>query len=1069
MKKILYGVSGIGNGHANRELPIITELAKDNQIAILCHDDSYATFERYFTDHPNITLIKVDIPFIVGSPEGLNWSAIASHPFNQGKNFLKVDSEALAKVNEIIGIPDLAITDYEPLTAAYAYSHNVPLVTIDQQSKFLFSDLPKELGGFTFEDEVQRLHMFFPKAAARIVCSFFRTKPRLGGDEVHFFPSPIKPSITGLKRNPKHGNEILVYVSSAREFVQTPEEIIKVLEKQTNAVFHLFIKENDLPQYQTQASHIKLYPHGSPEFLNVLSFCDGIISTAGHSLLSEAMYLGIPVYAMPVEPYEQWLNAKSVGDNGFGINHPKFDSAKLSTFITALDKYTQNIREDKNILIRGIGQDLILDYLKRHFLSNKKVLVFSPPFSGHLNILKEMIKDTKNNFTYHLVITGWTNITPDLSGLETISVSILDGGELKETDPALWTFPRAVKLLPDTLKLVDDFKPDVIIYDFFSIEGNLAGRLREIPYWCSIPALIGPNDNFEYCQKKLSDSINQSALAELKQKYGLKIGDDGVEMISDGFHLPGQINLIWSFIEITPSDFMNHRQDLPYVFVGNLRGDNYEKSNYKNNKPLIYFSLGTVVMNNLWNQQADTREKLKKFIKDLSDRWSEKDYQVIFITQGKHVLDKYPQNWWVYDSVDQVEVLSRADVFITHGGSNGFHEAIMQKVPMLLIPFFGDQLLVAQTAEKLGIGLQVGGSSSIDTHSSKDFLNNELVDNLDRRVAEVLNSDRFASQYIEIELSRFPVRELLFAGLPHKEGELVIGSAYNIPKAKEELPIRVADYLELLGVDDDDLPSQKVKNIVSVLKALTAKCTTLADKEFVILNLFSRLYRLHLPLSSEKEPQIEFVKKHLDHLGGSITFYKKLPSAWVPLSKDVVVHAKQKFISRPPIVLTSENPVKLEALKLALGSPLAEQIQTHDPKLDLDEQLVGMDEIIHAAYLRLNETRKTVGSHAVIVSTVSGLIEKSHRFIDLAVVIVGYPDGRYSMSKSKGISLPLDPVQKAKLRNFKKFTVGSMIAEEAGQHGIEFDPHKLLTQGKQSRVKILAAAITDAFFQVPLP
>lgn len=1069
MKKILYGVSGIGNGHANRELPIITELAKDNQIVILCYDESYATFERNFSNHSNITLIKIAIPFIVGSPEGLDWSAIADHPFNQGVDFLRIDSEALAKVDELIGIPDLAITDYEPLTAAFAYSHNIPLITLDQQSKFLFSDLPKELGGFTFEDEIQRLHMFFPKAAARIVCSFFRTKPRLGGDEVHFFPSPIKPSITSLKRKPKHKNEILVYISSARDFVQTPAEIIKVLESQTNAIFHLFIKGADLPQYHSDASHLRFYPHGSPEFLNVLSFCDGIISTAGHSLLSEAMYLGIPVYAIPVAPYEQWLNAKSIGDNGFGLDYHNFDSKKLSDFITHLDQFTKNIREDKNILIRGVGQDLILDYLRRNFLSNKKVLVVSPPFSGHLNILKELIKDTRDHFTYHLVTTGWSNIDPDLMGIESTSVTRLDAGELKETDPALWTFPRAIKLLPQVLDVIDKFKPDIILYDFFSIEGNLAGRLRNIPYWCSIPALIGPNDKEDYCQDKLAASINQSALIELKQKYGLTIKSQDVEMISDGFHLPGEINLIWSFIEITPADFMKNRQNLPYVFVGNLRGDNYEKTNYKNNKPLIYFSLGTVVMNNLWNQQADTREKLKKFIKDLADRWSEKDYQIIFITQGKQVLDKYPQNWWVYDSVDQVEVLSRADVFVTHGGSNSFHEAIMQKVPMLLIPFFGDQLLVAKTAEKLGLGVQVGGSTSIDTHSSKNFLNDELVDNLDKKVKEVLRSDRFASRYIETELSRFPVKELLYAGLPHKEGELIIGSAYDIPKAKEDLPIRVTNYLDLLELADDDLPSRKVRNIVEVLKALTSKCTNQEEKHLVILNLFSRLYRLHIPLSENSESEIEFVQDHLDELGEAITFYKKLPTAWVPLPKTSHPSKSTEFNPQVPLVLTSENSVKLEALKLALGGNFQNQIKTYAPKLDIDEQLVGVDEIVNAAYLRLNETRHILGSDSIIISTVSGLVEKSHRFIDLAVVLVGYPDGRFTVSKSKGISLPFAPVQKARLRDFKKFTVGSVLAEEAGRHEVEFDPHKLLTKGKQSRVKILSAAIKDALSQVPLP
>jgi len=59
MKKILYGVSGIGNGHANRELPIISELAKDNRIVILCYGDSFTTFQREFGSNTNIKLVPI--------------------------------------------------------------------------------------------------------------------------------------------------------------------------------------------------------------------------------------------------------------------------------------------------------------------------------------------------------------------------------------------------------------------------------------------------------------------------------------------------------------------------------------------------------------------------------------------------------------------------------------------------------------------------------------------------------------------------------------------------------------------------------------------------------------------------------------------------------------------------------------------------------------------------------------------------------------------------------------------------------------------------------------------------
>jgi len=131
--------------------------------------------------------------------------------------------------------------------------------------------------------------------------------------------------------------------------------------------------------------------------------------------------------------------------------------------------------------------------LKKNFLTDKKkILVFSPPFSGHLNILKEMIRDNQKDFDFRLIINGWKNIKPNLTGFEEFKTEIIERHDLAETDPALWTFPRVADQLESCLTIAEEFKPDLIIYDFFSVEGYLAGKKLNIPYWCSIPAMIGP-------------------------------------------------------------------------------------------------------------------------------------------------------------------------------------------------------------------------------------------------------------------------------------------------------------------------------------------------------------------------------------------------------------------------------------------------------------------------------------------------------------------------------------------------------------------------------------------------
>ena len=170
----------------------------------------------------------------------------------------------------------------------------------------------------------------------------------------------------------------------------------------------------------------------------------------------------------------------------------------------------------------------------------KKILIFSPPFGGHLYILKELILKNKSKYNFKLVITGWKNIQPDLGNLKNLT-TILAKSNLKETDPCLWTFKRVYELLDDVLSITKKFEPDLIIYDFFSIEGYFAGKILNIPYWSSIPALIGPSENQKYLKSKLSAKTNQKFIKKIEKKLNIKIDKNEIEIISDGLHLPGEL------------------------------------------------------------------------------------------------------------------------------------------------------------------------------------------------------------------------------------------------------------------------------------------------------------------------------------------------------------------------------------------------------------------------------------------------------------------------------------------------------------------------------------------------
>jgi uncharacterized protein (TIGR00661 family) len=359
-RTILYGVCGIGNGHALRQLPLIEHFSTNFRIVIFAYDASYEFYSKHFEGNPRVMVVEVAVPFYVGSKDGIDFEATEKLEKNK-KDYTGINARACAKAEEIIGLPDLVISDYEPVSAEYAFGHCAPLVTIDQQSKYLFGEFPEELHGQTYADEIARLKLFFPTAVARIACSFFSVTEKKGGEKVLMFPPILRNSVFAMKRGPTEPTSILGYLSSQKEFPQGLEEMERICVSQPEVRFHIF-----LPRGKERSSfeNVAYYPHGDQRFDGILKNCSGIISTAGHTLLSEAMHLGIPVYAIPLSVYEQEMNAEVIDRNGFGIRSDSLSEERLRYFLSNLSRFQAALAADRQVLLRGNGKERIVAYLE---------------------------------------------------------------------------------------------------------------------------------------------------------------------------------------------------------------------------------------------------------------------------------------------------------------------------------------------------------------------------------------------------------------------------------------------------------------------------------------------------------------------------------------------------------------------------------------------------------------------------------------------------------------------------------------------------------------------------------
>ncbi|WEV64602.1 macrolide family glycosyltransferase [Bifidobacterium sp. ESL0732] len=115
-------------------------------------------------------------------------------------------------------------------------------------------------------------------------------------------------------------------------------------------------------------------------------------------------------------------------------------------------------------------------------------------------------------------------------------------------------------------------------------------------------------------------------------------------------------------------------------------------------KPIIYASLGTIFNTFL------------PFYRAVVGAFGGKDVTVILsvghnFERGK--LGEIPGNIHIYESVDQLSVLRKASVFLTHGGMNSVNEALYYGVPLVAVPMADDQPTVAARLVELGLGLSL--------------------------------------------------------------------------------------------------------------------------------------------------------------------------------------------------------------------------------------------------------------------------------------------------------------------------------------------------------------------------
>ena len=279
----------------------------------------------------------------------------------------------------------------------------------------------------------------------------------------------------------------------------------------------------------------------------------------------------------------------------------------------------------------------------------------------------------------------------------------------------------STQILVDTTLALDDkvcadmeqFCPDCIVADSMAVWGKAAAMKLGVQF-VSSTTTFAFNEHSAKIMKQSAGEVVRMILAMPKIMKHIK------RLQAKGYPIKNVLDILQNdndthTIVYTSTEFQPCAETFSdkYAFVGpSIRpvGDEFAKQK----ETLVYISMGTV------------NNDMVPLYKNCIDALAHTEYQVVLSVGNLVQIDTFgilPDNISVCEHVDQIAVLQKADVFLSHCGMNSVNESLYFGVPLLMLPQTTEQGGVAERVRELGAGMKL---QKHDAQSILDGINTLL-------------------------------------------------------------------------------------------------------------------------------------------------------------------------------------------------------------------------------------------------------------------------------------------------------------------------------------------------------
>ena len=326
--KLMFCVLGEGRGHMTQAMAVkeMAEAAGHQIVAVTLGVSAQRPMPAYFESAMKTSVTQLPtLEFKYRNSRSVSNTATLLGVFGKLPKYFRI----LRQLDDIVREtqPDVIINFFEPMAAFYAITRRKrpPVVAIGHQ--FMFQH-PGYVHAPQLWKQLLSMKLYTRLLGARatkLALSLYEA-PDLPGKRIVVGPPILRKQLFQLESNP-NGDFVLVYLLNHGY----ADQISAWSAQNPRTKLHCFYDKPDAPAEFEHSPSLTFHRLDGEKFLQMMAECRHVVCTAGFESVSEAAWLGKPLFLVPVENHvEQQVNALDAQQFGIGIAETSFNLDRLA-------------------------------------------------------------------------------------------------------------------------------------------------------------------------------------------------------------------------------------------------------------------------------------------------------------------------------------------------------------------------------------------------------------------------------------------------------------------------------------------------------------------------------------------------------------------------------------------------------------------------------------------------------------------------------------------------------------------------------------------------------------------